>query len=232
MCGLITSSETVTDYLTNLEFTLFAPIDGAFDNIGEEEFNEMVQCGESLNNLFAFHTVFGQSVYSTDLVCKETIEMSIGDDSRTVCRGDKMHQKGSLNSREQMPEIVTKDIEACNGVVHLVNQVMLPKQKYLDVCEGEELLPMFPSRPVAPVEDLATEDASAEDIIMDEPLFDDNITDDDFEFEESLSDDNVTGIIDEIEETVTESVILKADETSPLDMGCSVGKFFQSIFWH
>ena len=210
MCGLISDSEPTTYALTNFNWTFFMPTDEAWDNVGEEEFNEMVQCSEALNNVFIFHAVAGQPVYSTDLECKETIEMANGDDSRTVCRGDKIHQKGSLNSREQMPEIVTVDIEACNGVVHLVNQVMLPKVKYLDVCEGEELAPQFPSRPVAEVVD---------DILMDSPLFDGNITDDDLVFDESFDDDNVTEIPEST--LVEESVAVK---NSPMDLGCSVGK--------
>lgn len=226
MCGLISASEPVTDTLTNQIFTFFMPTDEAWDNTDEEEFNELIQCPESLNNLFIFHAVYGQYVYSTDLVCKETIGMANGDDSRTVCRGGKIHQKGSLNSREQMPEIVTVDIEACNGVVHLVNQVMLPKRRYLDVCEGEELGPQFPSRPVAPAED-----DSPEDIIIDEPLFESNITDDDLEFDESFYDDNVTDIIDELEE-IPESNIIEEPLTfksPPMDLGCSVGKFHACI---
>jgi hypothetical protein len=36
------------------------------------------------------------------------------------------YQKGSSNPADDLPEIVTADLEACNGVIHVVDKVLLP----------------------------------------------------------------------------------------------------------
>lgn len=58
--------------------------------------------------------------------------MANGKISRTICAGVDIFQKGAGNPRDTMPQIVETDIEACNGVVHVVNQAMLPIELGLD----------------------------------------------------------------------------------------------------
>jgi hypothetical protein len=52
--------------------------------------------------------------------------MTNGEDSRTVCKGDAIYQKGGGNTDDALPQIISADIVACNGVVHVVDNVMLP----------------------------------------------------------------------------------------------------------
>jgi uncharacterized surface protein with fasciclin (FAS1) repeats len=89
-------------------------VEGLLDNI------------PALTNILLFHAVADKVVMSDDLHCAALTKMANGKNSRTVCKGQTVSQKGAGNSREKMPNIVTADIEACNGVVHVVNQVMLP----------------------------------------------------------------------------------------------------------
>lgn len=138
LCELITGSVFTAGALSTETFTLFAPTNDAFASMDTELFDDLVNCTAAMNSIFAFHTVYGSSVYSTDLDCGERITMSNGDDSRTVCTGNKVYQKGQLNPREEMPEIVMADMEACNGVVHMVSEVMIPKEKYIAECEDED----------------------------------------------------------------------------------------------
>jgi transforming growth factor-beta-induced protein len=137
LCELISGSEPTAEALSTATFTVFAPTNEAFYNIDAELFDELVNCTDALNSVLAFHTVPGVELYSTDLVCTETTTMSNGDDSRTVCREGKVFQKGSLNTKDAMPEIVAADIEACNGVIHIVDEVMIPKAKAIAICEGD-----------------------------------------------------------------------------------------------
>lgn len=104
--------------------------------------DSLVNCTEALNGVLAFH-VAADPLFSTDLVCADLVPMVNGDDSRTVCKGDKIYQKGSQNSRDAMPEIIASDIEACGSVIHIVDQVMLPKAKYvpLDGCSAPPRVP-------------------------------------------------------------------------------------------
>jgi len=152
LCELISGSEPTAEALSTATFTVFAPTNEAFYNIDAELFDELVNCTEALNSVLAFHTVPGVELYSTDLTCTERTTMGNGDDSRTVCRDGKVFQKGSLNTKEAMPEIVAADIEACNGVVHVVDEVMIPKAKAIAICDGDVAVDTYegPRNPGAP----------------------------------------------------------------------------------
>ena len=55
------------------------------------------------------------------------VAMKSGKDSRTVCVDyEPTFQKGGGNAKVRRPEITAKNIAACNGVVHLLDGVMLP----------------------------------------------------------------------------------------------------------
>eukprot|EP00751_Fragilariopsis_kerguelensis_P001226 CAMPEP_0170815428 /NCGR_PEP_ID=MMETSP0733-20121128/38474_1 /TAXON_ID=186038 /ORGANISM="Fragilariopsis kerguelensis, Strain L26-C5" /LENGTH=57 /DNA_ID=CAMNT_0011174027 /DNA_START=618 /DNA_END=791 /DNA_ORIENTATION=+ len=54
--------------------------------------------------------------------------MSNNFDSRTRCKdGIPTYQQGRKNNNESPPIIVQDDIEACNGVAHVLSEVMLYK---------------------------------------------------------------------------------------------------------
>mmetsp|Transcript_24259 Transcript_24259/g.57455 ORF Transcript_24259/g.57455 Transcript_24259/m.57455 type:complete len:178 (-) Transcript_24259:1254-1787(-) len=51
--------------------------------------------------------------------------MAHGTDSRTICRGDYIYQKGGGNDPAPFaPEIVASDVDTCNGIIHVVDRVM------------------------------------------------------------------------------------------------------------
>lgn len=118
-------TETFDDYSKNI--TLFAPNDSAFEELGEVAISYLLDPDNVhlLIKLLAFHAVLDKTIYSEDLICKETIEMANGKDSRSVCRGDKFYQKGKGNSDDERPEVIEVDIETCNGVMHVISEVML-----------------------------------------------------------------------------------------------------------
>lgn len=64
-----------------------------------------------------------------DLVCKQTVGMANGRDSRTICDNNQnptiMWQRGAANVDSALPQIISGDIKACNGVIHVVDNVML-----------------------------------------------------------------------------------------------------------
>ena len=107
-------------------FSVFAPTDVAFVNLPQRAVDLIENDSEALKDILLFHAVSG-AVPSTDLQCTKLLQMANGRDSRTVCRGDQIFQKGAGNLRDQLPEIIRTDQKACNGgVVHVVSEVMLP----------------------------------------------------------------------------------------------------------
>lgn len=107
--------------------TVFAPNDDAFEKLGAGALEYLMdpENAEVLAQVLAFHTVEDEAIFSSDLECKELTTMANGKDSRTVCRKNSIFQKGKGNSDMHRPEITEVDIETCNGVIHVVNEVML-----------------------------------------------------------------------------------------------------------
>lgn len=114
-------------------WTVFAPTDDAFDEFDQTLLEVVLGDTELLSYVLLFHMVQNNILYVDDLECMHTIEMANGRDSRHVCIGrnsgntnESLYQKGSGNPRNDMPQIIDTDIEACNGVIHIVNRIMLP----------------------------------------------------------------------------------------------------------
>jgi uncharacterized surface protein with fasciclin (FAS1) repeats len=87
-----------------------------------------------LSRLLLFHTVAEQALYKSDLPCDaglNLISMTNGKDSRTLCMDTSpgvpvpVYQKGNFNNADNPPEIVYFDVNACNGVIHELDAVML-----------------------------------------------------------------------------------------------------------
>ena len=117
--------------LRNGTFTVFAPTDAAFEALpknGTTSLPAILSNNTRLTDILLFHTVSGRKMMSNQLNCAALLYMGNGRESRTVCKqnGVIKHQKGAGNARDKMPIIVTADVQACNGVVHAVSQVMLP----------------------------------------------------------------------------------------------------------
>ena len=130
LCAGLTATgmdDTLDDYSGN--FTVFAPIDAAVEKLGDVAIAYLFapENVELLGELLAFHVVEDEILFAGDLECQERTEMSNGKDSRTVCRKTGTYQKGKGNSDEDRPEIIEVDIETCNGVIHVVDEVMLFK---------------------------------------------------------------------------------------------------------
>lgn len=101
-------------------FTVFAPTDEAFAALPEGTLEQLLQPEnrELLVQILTYHVVEG-SVMSGDLTTSEvpsiegrSINVTVGEDSVMV---------NSAN-------VVQADIEASNGVIHVIDQVILPPQ--------------------------------------------------------------------------------------------------------
>lgn len=126
-CGLITATgnEDVFDQGDGL--TVFVPNNSA---VTAMDFLSALE-DEDLNEIVLYHVHEGKKPLTTDkLPCEagsNMVAMKSGKDSRTVCVDyEPTFQKGGGNAKVRRPEITAKNIAACNGVVHLLDGVMLP----------------------------------------------------------------------------------------------------------
>ncbi len=113
------------------ELTVFAPTDAAFgaliEALGEEAFSEIVADTEFLTEILLYHVVDG-AVMSSDVV--GLLEENEGMFSVETLQGqyfDVMQDEdGNIMIDEAMLNLEMVDIEADNGVVHVIDSVILP----------------------------------------------------------------------------------------------------------
>ncbi len=102
-------------------FTVFAPTDEAFaaalDALGLTA-EELLADTETLSDILLYHVVPG-AVYAADVIGLEAATTAQGSDIAITIDGDMV----KLN---ETTTVVATDIEATNGVIHVIDSVLLP----------------------------------------------------------------------------------------------------------
>jgi len=145
LCGLFQKYDTIGTALSSSEggsdWILFAPNDDAFSSSKTvKELLEETLDDADVQDVLEFHaaSVEANTTISAASSCGKRIKMSNGDDSRTKCKNGNIYQTGTGNllvndddddGSAIGPQIIDPDdpIEACNGVIHVLDGVMLPK---------------------------------------------------------------------------------------------------------
>lgn len=99
-------------------FTVFAPTDNAFQGVDLSGLSN-----EQLAEILSYHVLDG-SVASTDLTAEQSVSALAGGQLFITVNGNV-----SVNDKAT---VVTADIEASNGIIHAIDDVVLP-DSYLDV---------------------------------------------------------------------------------------------------
>jgi uncharacterized surface protein with fasciclin (FAS1) repeats len=99
-------------------FTVFAPTDEAFAAIPEADLQALLADKEALTAVLTYHVVAGK-VMASDVIGLESAETVNGQSVRIKVSDGKVMIDGA--------EVVTTDIEASNGVIHVINKVILPQ---------------------------------------------------------------------------------------------------------
>jgi transforming growth factor-beta-induced protein len=128
LCQAIQTAE-LEETLSGGMFTVFAPTNEAFEAIPSDVLEATLADVDELTDTLLYHVVVDQKLMSSDLPCEagnNVLEMANIKDTRTLCVGDvPAYQKGIGNSLEDLPKFVVVDVEACNGVVHIIDRVLL-----------------------------------------------------------------------------------------------------------
>ena len=102
-------------------FTVFAPTDEAFAELGHGTIESLLQPGSRgrLARILQYHVMPGR-VYASDVAGGATADTLAGDSVRVAFNGAQLQ----VNDRS----IVATDIEASNGVIHVIDGVLLPPE--------------------------------------------------------------------------------------------------------
>jgi uncharacterized surface protein with fasciclin (FAS1) repeats len=98
-------------------FTVFAPTDAAFAKIPADQLNALLADKEKLTAVLTYHVVAGK-VMAAD-AAKLTSAKTVQGQSFTIDATDGVKVDGAT--------VVKADIETTNGVIHVIDTVILPK---------------------------------------------------------------------------------------------------------
>jgi len=100
-------------------FTVFAPTDAAFAKLPAGTLDALLKDIPKLKGILTYHVVAGK-VMAADVVKLKTAKTVNGQSVRIMAKGGKVMVDNAT---------VTKtDIETSNGVIHVIDTVMLPKK--------------------------------------------------------------------------------------------------------
>jgi transforming growth factor-beta-induced protein len=101
-------------------FTVFAPTDAAFAKLGTATINSLLANPEQLKSILLYH-VAGQKLYSNNVAHMPMIPMLNGASAAVTVQ----HNQGYLDNAR----FVTNDILTTNGIIHVIDAVILPPAK-------------------------------------------------------------------------------------------------------
>jgi uncharacterized surface protein with fasciclin (FAS1) repeats len=99
-------------------FTVFAPTDRAFSKVPDETLEELASDKDKLRAVLLYH-VLGEKVRSGKLVKRESVETLNGQSLSVRVRDGNV----KLNDAR----VTTADVGAKNGVIHVINEVLIPR---------------------------------------------------------------------------------------------------------
>ena len=99
-------------------FTVFAPTDAAFAKVPTDTLNALLADKAALANVLTYHVVAGK-VMAADVVKLNSAATVQGQAVSIEVRDGKVYVDGS--------QVVATDIKASNGVIHVIDAVILPK---------------------------------------------------------------------------------------------------------
>ncbi len=100
-------------------FTVFAPTNTAFDNLEDGVLETLLENPDVLAEVLQYHVVSG-TVMSADLSNSDVQTLLTGKTINVVVMDGMVTLNGSA-------KVTTADVQASNGVVHIINEVLLPE---------------------------------------------------------------------------------------------------------
>jgi uncharacterized surface protein with fasciclin (FAS1) repeats len=101
-------------------FTVFAPNDEAFAKLPQGSLDALLKDKKKLKSVLTYHVVQGK-MPASKVAKQKSIKSLNGKPLAIHAAGDKVMVEGA--------QVVKTDIECSNGVIHVINTVMMPPEK-------------------------------------------------------------------------------------------------------
>jgi len=124
---LLSDADLVTAIKNDHNMTLFAPNDAAFSQLDQKVLDYFGYNPETLKEVLLYHVISRQTLYSIGMRHTMTFATADGhhDNVMLIERGDEIFVNHA--------RVMEKDISADNGVIHVVDQVLVPIRTILEI---------------------------------------------------------------------------------------------------
>lgn len=115
----LTEAELIETLKGEGPFTVFAPTDAAFAALPEGTLDNLLADKEKLSNVLLYHVVAGK-IMAEDVVGLDgqSVETASGQSINIKVKDGTVHINDAV--------VKTTDIEASNGVIHVIDSVLIP----------------------------------------------------------------------------------------------------------
>lgn len=120
LIGLLTELGMAEDLRGYGRFTVFAPTDAAFEAIPDDVLQALASDRELLAQVLAYHVVAEREPYYVD-------DFSGSQSLRTLERSEITVNRRGRSLSVNGVDVVEANIEASNGVIHVIDQVLIPE---------------------------------------------------------------------------------------------------------
>jgi uncharacterized surface protein with fasciclin (FAS1) repeats len=122
LVAAVQAAELVDTLKSEGPFTVFAPTDDAFAALPEGTLDSLLlpENKQQLTDILLYHVVPGQ-VMASDVVGLTSATTVLGKDATVTVKDGKVFLNDNV-------EIIITDIETSNGVIHVIDAVLLPPQ--------------------------------------------------------------------------------------------------------
>jgi uncharacterized surface protein with fasciclin (FAS1) repeats len=120
LAAALTAANLIDTLKGSGPFTVFAPSDEAFAKLPAGTVESLLQDIPTLTKLLTYHVVSGKVSASDVMTMDGKTAKTVNGEDLTITINDGVHLNGSS-------KVVTADVECTNGVIHIVDTViMLP----------------------------------------------------------------------------------------------------------
>jgi len=126
LVAAVKAAELVETLKGDGPFTVFAPSDDAFAKIPADQLEELLkpENKEKLQGILTYHVVGGAKVMASDVVNMTSAKTANGQEVAIAVKDGVVSIDGA--------KVLTTDIECSNGVIHVIDSVIMPKADIVD----------------------------------------------------------------------------------------------------
>jgi uncharacterized surface protein with fasciclin (FAS1) repeats len=103
-------------------YTLFAPTDEAFAKLPPGTVDSLLKDIPKLTSILTYHVIDG-AVPAADVIVHKNLTTLQGQDLKVDASKWHLHKSVKINDAD----IITADVKADNGVIHIIDKVLMPK---------------------------------------------------------------------------------------------------------